>query len=183
MIYAHGDFWRDNGFQSVKYMKASFDQISGFLKERVDKEAPHILDTRCRNGALLRHLMSEIPGMVPWGMEQIPDFVEKAAYHCFEYPENFALVDWTITPWPVPKVDVALVSPGRLTEVPEGKLETVLRELDQKADKIIAYVHNSWVRGITLEEFCGRVGLEVVAKREKGLTFVAEVVVSIPDKT
>lgn len=176
MLYVHPDYWKSNGFSSLPHMVNSFRVIADFV-EGVAGPSPHVLDTYCRNGALLRVISFQVEGMTPWGICDHPNYVHDASVLWPRYSANFAIADISSTPWPVPSVDVALIMPGRLVGLPEQLLLDVLNELNQKAGKIVAYAHLDWINRFgSLEALCEEVRLKVVSISDDKPTHVAEVV-------
>jgi hypothetical protein len=166
--------WEDCGFKTEQGMRDAHDVVECHAAKVIGMPdaPPTVLDLGCGDGALLDRMKHRFqgacttigvevdPGRVARGRERHPGI----GLHCGRIE---ALADDAQTD----QVDLVLLMPGRLLEMPEGVAEKVRDTVRRIAKHLVIYTYD----GVDLAELAQRAGLRVVGEIVKsGATSVAE---------
>ena len=133
--------WEDNGFASLEQMQRAHKHIIGFVSQPVDS----IIDLGCGNGLLVSQLSK-----LARGVENDSDRARRAVagvkISCSSIEDFVGESEETF--------HVALLMPGRLTEMSPGDAQKTIEWLKSHARVVIVYAYGDW-----LTKFNGLTGL------------------------
>ena len=165
-------YWHDNGFRSRESMEqAHAALVDGCMGIVMDCAAPtpRILDLGCGNGALLRSLREKLSmqgrDSVLYGIDSNPMSVAHSKRILVGDRATILRGDMFDRALPIWSdslpFDVAILMPGRLSEVDVERRTAFLRALGSNARHIVCYCYSEWATNEThFEELIERSGLE-----------------------
>ncbi|MBE3576862.1 MAG: methyltransferase domain-containing protein [Limnochordales bacterium] len=152
-------YWRDNGFSTLEAQEQAHRPLLDLIPQVA--QGGNILDLGCGNGALLKKLRERNPDFIPYGVDVNPVAIQNAKQLLPEFANHFVVGD--MFEYRLPRsIDVVLLMPGRLVEVPIYRAFLLLNCLRHSGATVIAYAYGDWVtRYGSLAGLCREAGLRL----------------------
>jgi 2-polyprenyl-3-methyl-5-hydroxy-6-metoxy-1,4-benzoquinol methylase len=162
--------WRyaENGFVSSAAMEELHRPIVTVARKALAGVSGNVLDLGCGNGMLLRSLCEGRPDLVPYGIDSNKEVIDRARQILPKFRENFVPGDiFDVELWETQlsnreprQYALALLMPGRLSEVSEEKAAKLIGFLRTSCSTILAYAYPDW-SGRMLQSMVRQFGLEL----------------------
>jgi SAM-dependent methyltransferase len=152
-------YWRDNGFSTLEAQEQAHRPLLDLIPQVA--QGGNIVDLGCGNGVLLKALRDHYPNFIPYGVDVNPAAIGHAKQLLPEFADHFVVGD--LFDYRLPRgVDIVLLMPGRLLEVPVYRASLLLSSLRKSQATVIAYAYGDWVtRYGSLVGLCKEAGLRL----------------------
>jgi len=162
-------YYADNGFRSRQDMGLSHEPIVKLASETLSQATGCVLDLGCGNGVLLKKICQPNGNLIPWGVDVSSDNIAHARLLAPRFSDNFVVSDifddcviWSKDH----EFHLVILMLGRLTEVPEGQGEKLLRCIKERARNLLVYAYDDYLHHHgSLEELARKTGVTLPDKR------------------
>ncbi len=167
----------DNGFNTRAAMDEAHRPIVDLARATVGT-AGALLDLGCGNGALLKKICDQRPGIVPFGMDVEAAKLDHARELQPDFAANFVLGSM-FDAMPIDadtRFSLILLMPGRLLEVDEAAAARLREWLRGHFDRLLVYAYGEWLtRHDGLAGLAARAGLELESTHPGGTAGLARI--------
>jgi hypothetical protein len=141
--------WLDNGFSSFEAMNHSHQILLAAL-EPLKNTQFSIIDFGCGNAELLKSVQATVSEQaVPHGVELEPARYGRIKFNFPDHEQNFWQANmFDQAGWQDGHYNVAVVMPGRLTEVSASEAAAFVNWLNTHVDQVVFYAYGDWVQRI-----------------------------------
>ena len=152
--------WKDNGFTNQAAMDTAHRAILAAVDAAGVADGGYVLDLGCGNGACINKI-ADLVGKhtTPAGVDNDVGRLRKAHAARSDgvwYPDDIFDVTWAEHPY-----RLALLMPGRLTEVPPERTEQLILALQTQVERLICYAYADWLDDGGLAGLLARTNLAV----------------------
>lgn len=166
----------DNGFSSVVAMNEAHQPVVEAAVRALGDlgDGPHaVVDLGCGNGALLAKVADAVPGIVPFGVDSDPTRLAHATELHPGAAAGFVAGDLFDLDSPIwvdgRRYALAILMPGRLTEVPPTVAAGLRAMLAEWCDRVVVYAYGDWLdRFGSLAGLAAEAGFSVGPESERG---------------
>jgi hypothetical protein len=161
-------YYADNGFCSRQAMEREHEPIVNSAAAILGRSAGNVLDLGCGNGVLLKKICYTHPNLIPWGVDHARIKITRARLLNPQFADNFVVADvfddcviWS----EARKFQLVLLMLGRLTEVPEARVEKLLKRIKEQAGSLLVYVYDGYeCRCGSIRELAQKTGVNLSHK-------------------
>lgn len=136
--------YKDNGFISAEAMAALHRVMIDMGVSLIRGQAGHILDLGCGNGSLVTEIASRVPGIVPFGVECVPDRANRGRTRLELAGGRLYIGDIFSAeqPWfgNEPYL-LTLLMIGRLLEVDDRPRGALIRKIERQTNLLLLYTY------------------------------------------
>ncbi len=137
----------DNGFSTVGKMNMAHEPIVDLATAFLSGKKGNVLDIGCGNGALLLKILQRNPGIVPYGVDVMPERVRHADELMPQFAANFKARNMFADPgalWGDKTFSLAIVMPGRFLEAGPERADALRAFLERNCSGLLLYAYGVW---------------------------------------